>query len=651
MTAPDSLFVQLQAALAGEYSLERELGRGGMGVVYLAREVRLAREVAIKVLPPDVATPERRTQFVREAQMAARLSHPNIVPIHRVDEAQGFVYFVMTYIPGETLAQRIAAHGPLPAHQAARVLRETAWALSYAHANGLVHRDIKADNILIERATGRVVVTDFGIATPSHTSAQSADGQIAGSPHYASPEQIAGQPLDAASDLYSLGVVGFFALTGRLPFDAPTTREVVSMHLTVRPPSITSLAPTAPPRLAQIVERCLAKRPEQRLADARVFAEALDQTIDPPRELPAPIRVWLVRTQGPNSLRPLLATYGAMLAGLPLLFPGGWVAAAAPVAGLVVGGLAASIPTLVRTRMLLAEGYGIEDIRAALREYWQQRREESAYEWNQRRGKASRAALLLLGGGLASFIGLGVLGSVTKQIWIAPLMGLAAVSTITAGAFALTSRIRHRLSSNLGSLQLKFYGGKWGERFVKLAGLGVEKRAPIESLAQLTEVALGRATDALYDALPKQVRQELRQLPDVVRQLERNARGLRAEVEKLDESLIALDADAAGAMPSTVIGSDQETAVRTERDRLRADLHQTRDRGATRLAETVAALENIRLDLLRLQLGEGRVDSVTASLEAAEQAGADLGAYAHGAEEAERGLRPPPRLIPRTSNP
>jgi hypothetical protein len=230
-------------------------------------------------------------------------------------------------------------------------------------------------------------------------------------------------------------------------------------------------------------------------------------------------------------------------------------------------------------------------------------------------------------------------------------MGLAATATIAAGAFALTSGIRRRLSSNLGKFQLRFYEGKWGERFVKLAGLHVEKRAAVESLAQLTEVALGRATDALYDALPKQVRQELAQLPDVVRRLEHNARGLRAELEKLDESLITLDADAAGAMPSTVIGSDQEAAVRTERDRLRSDLRQTRDRAATRLAETVAALENIRLDLLRLQLGEGRVDSVTASLQAAEQAGADLGAYADAAEEVERALRPPPRLIPRTSNP
>src|SRR3954471_923043 len=129
MTArADDLFLRLQAALAGEYSIERELGRGGMGVVYLAREVRLAREVAIKVLPPDLAESEAlREQFVREAQTAARLSHPNIVPIHRVDEAGGYVYFVMAYINGETLAQRIRERGPLAPHVATRILREVAW--------------------------------------------------------------------------------------------------------------------------------------------------------------------------------------------------------------------------------------------------------------------------------------------------------------------------------------------------------------------------------------------------------------------------------------------------------------------------------------------------------------------------------------------
>jgi len=172
-TPPDAEFIEFQRAIAGRYSLERELGRGGMGVVYLARELRLARPVAIKVLPRALAEsrPELRERFVREAQMAAQLSHPNIVPIHHVDEADDSVFFVMAYIDGETLGDRLRTRGALASTEAARILREVAWALAYAHLRGIVHRDVKADNILLERGSGRALVSDFGIAgelqTPS----------------------------------------------------------------------------------------------------------------------------------------------------------------------------------------------------------------------------------------------------------------------------------------------------------------------------------------------------------------------------------------------------------------------------------------------------------------------------------------------------
>src|SRR5437899_9796505 len=150
-TRVDSEFLELQQALAGEYSLERELGRGGMGIVYLAREVLLDRLVAIKVLPSELAAqPEVRERFLREARMAASLSHPNIVPIHRVGESKGFVFFVMSYVNGETLGERLRSRGPLAPAAATRLLREVAWALSYAHGRGIVHRDVKPDNILVE---------------------------------------------------------------------------------------------------------------------------------------------------------------------------------------------------------------------------------------------------------------------------------------------------------------------------------------------------------------------------------------------------------------------------------------------------------------------------------------------------------------------
>src|SRR5438876_160971 len=201
----DQLFLAFQEAVAGRYSLERELGRGGMGVVYLAREVRLDRLVAIKLLPPELAAHAKlRERFVREARTAARLSHPYIVPIHAVDEAGSFVFYVMAYVDGETLAQRVASRGPLPPHDATRVLREVAWALAYAHSQGVVHRDIKPANILLERGTGRAMVTDFGIARLAAASGETAVGELLGTPEYMSPEQAAGESVDGRSDLYSL---------------------------------------------------------------------------------------------------------------------------------------------------------------------------------------------------------------------------------------------------------------------------------------------------------------------------------------------------------------------------------------------------------------------------------------------------------------
>lgn len=165
MTTPDREFLSLQAVVAGRYSLERELGRGGMGIVFLARDVALDRPVAIKLLPPKLAAiPELRERFLREARTAANLSHPNIVPIHAVEERDDIVYFVMGYIDGETLGQRVRRNGPMARSMAARLVQEVAWALGYAHGRGVVHRDIKPDNVLIDKGSGRALVTDFGIA-------------------------------------------------------------------------------------------------------------------------------------------------------------------------------------------------------------------------------------------------------------------------------------------------------------------------------------------------------------------------------------------------------------------------------------------------------------------------------------------------------
>ncbi len=645
---PDDLFVRLQTALAGEYSLERELGRGGMGVVYLAREVRLAREVAIKLLPPALAEqPGMREQFLREAQMAARLSHPNIVPIHRVDEARGLVYFVMAYVPGETLAQRIREHGPLSVPQTAQVLRDVAWALTYAHASGIIHRDVKAENILLERGTGRALMTDFGIAGVAHAaSARDADGAVTGSAHYASPEQIAGEAPDAASDLYSLGVVGFLALTGRLPFDAPTTREVIAMHLNARPPSITALAPTVPPRFAQLVERCLAKRPEHRFHSASEFAEALDHAVDKPREIPAPIRVWLARTGQRRRVAVIASLYVSIVGSFPLslsLHLG--IAGVAVFGGLLVAtlGLSVGLPWLYSTRKVLSAGYDINDLRVAVREHWVRRHEELVYEQASGFRFPLRVLLpcLAISAGVTAALVAAASGVTRPAAGLLAGITVSAVATVVSSVLTLGVVIRTRLMANLGRRQLKFYNGRWSERFVRLADLGLKKRAAEHALPQLTEVALGRATDALYDALPKSLKKELRQLPAAVRRLEEDARVLRAELDKLDASIASLDSDAGAAASATLSASPHEAEVHAQRDRLRHDLRLTRERAGDRLAATVAALENIRLDLLRLQLGDGRVESVTASLYAARQIADDVGTYVDATKEVEASLVSP----------
>ncbi|MGH7689871.1 MAG: serine/threonine-protein kinase, partial [Gemmatimonadaceae bacterium] len=231
----DPLFVEFQLAVAGRYSIERELGRGGMGVVYLAHEVHLDRPVAIKLLPPDRARdPALRERFLREARMAAKLSHPNIISIHTVDEASGFVFYVMAYVEGETLAERVRARGPLPNSEGARILRDVAWALAHAHSQGLVHRDVKPDNILLEQGTGRVMVGDFGIAAVA--SDASGDG-VSGTPEFMSPEQALGREVDGRSDLYSLGATAFYAMTGRLPFEGATPTEVLARQVTEPAPT------------------------------------------------------------------------------------------------------------------------------------------------------------------------------------------------------------------------------------------------------------------------------------------------------------------------------------------------------------------------------------------------------------------------------
>ena len=267
----------LLRATIGQYSIEREVGRGGMGVVYLGVDEQLERPVAIKTLPPHLAVdPKIRGRFLREAKTAGALSHPNIVPIYAAAERNGVVFFAMRYINGESLAERIARLGPLSPGEVVSLLRQLASALGYAHANGVVHRDIKAENVLLDSETGRAMLTDFGIARVTEVQSLTATGTVLGTVQYMSPEQVTGDELDGRSDLYSLGILAFFALCGRFPFERPTASAIVVAHVTSLPPKLCSLANGVPSALGDIVDRLLAKSPADRFANGQELRNALD---------------------------------------------------------------------------------------------------------------------------------------------------------------------------------------------------------------------------------------------------------------------------------------------------------------------------------------------------------------------------------------
>jgi serine/threonine-protein kinase len=281
ITQSDSeLRSHVQRVLDSTYELDREIGRGGMGIVYCAKDRRLKRTVAIKLLPPELAfRSEIRSRFLREAETAAQLSHPSIVPIYSVDEKDGLVFFVMAFVDGDTLAKRIHDRGALDPVEVRRILREVGDALAYAHAHGVVHRDIKPDNILLDAASNRPMVTDFGIARAiSDGSARlTATGIAIGTPAFMSPEQSAGdRDVDGRSDLYSLGVVAYQMLCGELPFNATNTPALLVKHLSERPVPVDQRASNIPPDLARAVMLCLEKNPDDRFPSAQAFVTALD---------------------------------------------------------------------------------------------------------------------------------------------------------------------------------------------------------------------------------------------------------------------------------------------------------------------------------------------------------------------------------------
>ena len=605
-----------------------------MGIVYLAREVALERLVAIKLLPPDLAAQAPlRERFLREARTAAQLSQPNIVPIHAVDVAGGYVYFVMAYIEGETLGERVRARGPFPPDVAGRILREIAWALAYAHGQGVIHRDLKPDNIIIERGTGRAVLTDFGIARRLETTGLTVGGELIGTPEYMSPEQATGGALDGRTDLYSLGVVGFYALSGRLPFEAATVPAILIQHASTMPPPIGPLAPAAPRALAQAVMRCLEKAPEDRYADAKEFADALSTALEARREVPAPVRAFVKSSLEIKTSGCLYIAAGLWLAPslfMPLALSLGFAR------GILVSYLLyllvffIGIPSaahLYRIRRLLRAGYGVEDVLAGARAEMDQKKEELAVTVGREPSRLERILPRIGWAALAASllgVGLGVVRWLPSRTPGLAFVGIAA----GFGIWMVGMAVGRRRRDILGERRIKYWSSRFGRWLFRIAGIGLDVRtAGAGATHRPTELALAFAAEDLYAELPKELQAALPGLPEVLVRLERQASAVRRRIEGLEESLADTRQDISHG------------AAGVKRAALLADLTTARDAARARLSESVAALETIRLDLLRLRAGAGSVDRITADLAAVGDIGASVDRLLAAGDEIDNALK------------
>lgn len=331
---------QLQSALSAEFRLERELGGGGMSQVFLAEELELHRRVVIKVLPPDLAGSVNLERFRREIQVAAALQHPHIVPILRAGIAGELLYYTMPYIDGESLRSRLARERRLPPLDAARILRDVADALSYAHRHGVAHRDVKPDNILL--AEGHALVTDFGVARALGASGAptlTATGIAIGTPLYMAPEQAAGDPLaDHRVDLYALGVVAYEMLVGQPPFEGDSPQAILAQQLTATAAPVRRRAPDTPAALAGLVDRCLARDPGRRAQSAEELIEPLAAVATPSGAVPAG------RVAPGQRARALARRWApAAAAALAMVMLGGWeLRARSRVASVMAASMAAA---------------------------------------------------------------------------------------------------------------------------------------------------------------------------------------------------------------------------------------------------------------------------------------------------------------------
>ncbi|MGH7648888.1 MAG: protein kinase domain-containing protein, partial [Gemmatimonadaceae bacterium] len=490
------------------------------------------------------------------------------------------------------------------------------------------HRDVKPDNILIEKGSGRALVTDFGIARVRQSEPEGDAEQAMGTAAFASPEQLAGGEVDGRSDVYALGVVGYYIVSGRLPYEAASVPALAGKHLGEAAPSVERAAPGVPTALARAIDRCLHRDPEGRFPGGEALAEALEPASIERSELPVPLRAWLT-TQNPA--RALLVPW-AGIAGLTTMVDAYIVLRSAQPAVFVswrrhemlIAAALTTVPLLTlaafhlrQTWRALHAGYSVADLRTALARWRDIRREELAFESAETAlgPRLLRWVTWLSVGAFAAAIAVAVDagGQKGSQPMVEALLKLtvwpAGGSLLLSNALGVRLLPRKLRSAMIGFGRTRFWNSRFGGWLGALLARG--RSAPPQVLNRPTEAALGIAASELFAALPTAYRRDLRALPDLVRRLEARAAQIREHVDELTR----LTADAERDLAPSPDDRTRDAVAR---------LIQQRDGARQDLGRSIAALEAIRLDLLRLHGGVDRADTVTSLLEQARRAERDL---------------------------
>jgi hypothetical protein len=604
--------LSLQELLLGRWSLERELGRGGMGSVWLARDLRLDRPVAIKVLHPALACErQHRERFLHEARTAAKLAHPHIVPIYGVEARDELAAIVMGLIDGETLGERIRRRGALPAAEAERILRELSWALSYAHQSGIVHRDLTLANVLLERDSGRAVLVDFGLAAEV---AGEHGAPMFGTPGYLAPEVIRGETATPASDLYALGVIAYTMLAGRPPFTGNTTGELLARHLVQPPPDLGHVATSASRRLTDTVMRCLAKEPGDRPESAMAVLAGLERVPEPVAVAPA-LTEWFTRWDRIRNIYAIatpilgmqtwLLVYGYFETGIAELAIAAAFGSILSITALPI--VAHAIAEVMALRRLHGQGFGVADIRAAW-SHWT----ATLVRERQQEGLPPLPGRVVFDLTVVGAVGLVVLFAVIFPLLpiLAPLdtnmtRGVLAAWASNVYLWVLTGvgigfvapGIRLSPTGWFRRLTHRLWNSRLAGAITRLAVIGQQHRlAASNTLHRNTEMVLGLAMEELWGALPHSMRTDLPEVPSLWRTLQAAAEELRELGERLQES-------------EQQIGADDPAEVMR--------LAGVRTAVMARQREAITALERLRLQLLRAVAERRATADLTHHLEVA----------------------------------